>query len=600
MADIHSVPVAKACNNCARAKAKCDAASGGKCARCIRLGKECAPQKAVRKRKAPRIRRSEQIAQLQETVNGLLSIVGSGQQLLPEQAAAFMPSPASLASSSYSRSAPSVDNGSTQFVHLPVTHEPFQNTVVTVPSSSIIPESVPFLKNSDVLLNIFRDRLAAYIPFIIIPSHLRAEDLHRDKPMVYMSIMLAASYADMTTQQELGKLILKYLATKAILEGKKSLDILEGLLIYIYWYQYLCHINVQTNNLMGLLSAQLVDLGLKRVSAENEVHESFIQIARRVQAHGLPDCCQGNCGKPLTRDEKRSYLGCYYLSSCLSASTSRLDCLRFPPYIKECCDDLTEAAEHPNDIQLAYLMRLQILVEKQRVGGLWQSVNASQHEALRAPIGLLVRSYQLELQDFKASLPTGYLSSRLLSMNYYAAEIGLYEVGFKLVSTTGVVYHDGESLRLSDILYACFQATRSWFDSYLSIPIADSFTLSLIAFGQLFHSIGALYKLSVFDIPEWDIAVVRETLNLSNLLGQLALRLEEAGDLYSEEVKPQNNAWKFCAAKLRNCKIWWDKTVAQETEAPAGVEVWPEGFNEELLPFMNFESLDDYFWQSMV
>jgi len=51
-------------------------------------------------------------------------------------------------------------------------------------------------------------------------------------------------------------------------------------------------------------------------------------------------------------------------------------------------------------------------VEKQRVGGLWESVNASQHEALRAPIGLLVRSYQLELQNFKASLPGDYLSNR--------------------------------------------------------------------------------------------------------------------------------------------------------------------------------------------
>jgi len=33
MADVHNIPVAKACSNCARAKAKCDGASGGKCSR---------------------------------------------------------------------------------------------------------------------------------------------------------------------------------------------------------------------------------------------------------------------------------------------------------------------------------------------------------------------------------------------------------------------------------------------------------------------------------------------------------------------------------------------------------------------------------------
>jgi hypothetical protein len=184
-------------------------------------------------------------------------------------------------------------------------------------------------------------------------------------------------------------------------------------------------------------------------------------------------------------------------------------------------------------------------------------------------------------------------------MNYYAAEIGLYEVGFKLASTTGAIYHDLESLRLTDILCACFQATRSFFDAYFSIPIADTCTLSIVTFGQIFHAIGALYKLSVFDVPEWDISVVRETLNLSNLLGQIALQLDEAEDLYTQEVKPQNSPWKFCAAKLRNCKMWWDMTVAQESDALPDGEVWPEGFNEDLLPFTNFESLDEYFWQSM-
>jgi hypothetical protein len=183
-------------------------------------------------------------------------------------------------------------------------------------------------------------------------------------------------------------------------------------------------------------------------------------------------------------------------------------------------------------------------------------------------------------------------------MNYYAAEICLYEVGFKLSSTTGVVRHDLESLKLTDILYACFEATSSWFETFLSIPVAEYSTLSLINFGQLFHAIGALYKLSVFDIPEWDIAVARETLNLSNILGQFALRLEEAGDLFSGQVGVKHSPWRFCAAKLRNCKTWWDMTVAQETDTPAGGEEWPEGSNEELLPFMNFDYLDEYFWKA--
>ena len=54
--------------------------------------------------------------------------------------------------------------------------------------------------------------------------------------MVYLTIMLAASYNDQQTQQELEKLVLKYLSQKAILEGNKSLDLLQGLLICISWF----------------------------------------------------------------------------------------------------------------------------------------------------------------------------------------------------------------------------------------------------------------------------------------------------------------------------------------------------------------------------
>ena len=70
----------------------------------------------------------------------------------------------------------------------------------------------------------------------MIPSHVTAEGLHKENPMVYLTIMLAASYNDQQTQQELEKLVLKYLTQKAILEGKKSLDLLQGLLICISWF----------------------------------------------------------------------------------------------------------------------------------------------------------------------------------------------------------------------------------------------------------------------------------------------------------------------------------------------------------------------------
>ena len=85
--------------------------------------------------------------------------------------------------------------------------------------------------------------------------------------------------------------------------------------------------------------------------------------------------------------------------------------MSFPPYIRDCCDDLIDTEEHSTDTYLVYLMKLQSLVERQRLGGLWES-DFGAHDSLRAPIGLQVRTYQLELQNFKLSLPAGYITNR--------------------------------------------------------------------------------------------------------------------------------------------------------------------------------------------
>ena len=138
-------------------------------------------------------------------MNNLLSIVGSDQQQLQEQVAGFIPSPASHASSSHSRSTLAADKSSTQFVHSHITHAPIPNSTGSSSSLPNTHEPVPFLKNSDILLSKFHDRLAPKVPFVVIPSHVTAEGLHKENPMVYMTIMLAASYNDQETQQELAK-----------------------------------------------------------------------------------------------------------------------------------------------------------------------------------------------------------------------------------------------------------------------------------------------------------------------------------------------------------------------------------------------------------
>jgi hypothetical protein len=181
-----------------------------------------------------------------------------------------------------------------------------------------------------------------------------------------------------------------------------------------------------------------------------------------------------------------------------------------------------------------------------------------------------------------------------LAMQYHSAEIYLYEVCFKLSPSIGIDY-SLESLRFTDIIYACFTATRAFFEVFLAIPSDDYCELTVVNVGHMFHAIGALYKLSVFDVDGWDVGSVRKTLDLSSVLSQIATRLEEVGIAYG--AIQENSPWFFCVRKLKLLKIWWDMTLAQEIDLSTVVEGAPDGTVEDLQGTIGLDFLDDNFWQ---
>jgi len=198
-------------------------------------------------------------------------------------------------------------------------------------------------------------------------------------------------------------------------------------------------------------------------------------------------------------------------------------------------------------------------------------------------------------------------------LHYYSAEIHLYEACFKMSSTTQADY-SMESLRPADLVYNCFVATRSFFDLFLSLPTSDYFTLSIVNIGHMFHALGALYKLSVFDFAEWDKNEVRTTLNLSSILNQISICGEEAFRLFGGRIEA-NNPWLYCSRKydpfliyiisrstsadteicrLRTLQSWWDAKLLQEAEA---VGLDQDDSFVEFEAMTNLDFWDDNFWK---
>ncbi|KAK1909680.1 hypothetical protein P3342_007852 [Pyrenophora teres f. teres] len=134
-----------------------------------------------------------------------------------------------------------------------------------------------------------------FFPFVLLPREGRCQDLFQHRPMLTFAVLTVSSYDSVVLQQTLSQDFRKVVMAK-IIKGEKSLDLLQGLLVFIAWHHH--YMDTQAVSITMLLQLCLgiaSDLGLDTLS-------------RTVRSPMLKD-------DTWDREAKRAYLGCYYLSS---------------------------------------------------------------------------------------------------------------------------------------------------------------------------------------------------------------------------------------------------------------------------------------------
>lgn len=292
--------------------------------------------------------------------------------------------------------------------------------------------------DAESILNLYRMQLAAHCPFVIVPPEITAQELRHEKPFLFMSVITAGSYQNLPLQRALGEEIIKYLSVHLLLRGEKSLELLQGLLVYLFWFVALVCIssstvpnlsiqiirhhqhfkpgNQQLYKLLQLAIALVVDLKLNETPPQpNTKQKIAIDVLHPLTEE--PSYSRGIFG---TFEEKRALVGCYYLSSSymlncslctddiadvilrVSMSYKKLNALRFTSRIEECCQALVDAEEYANDINLVHYVRLQNIAEKISQYFPYGEPFAAQTPNL--PLEMYVKALQTELQAFMNGL----------------------------------------------------------------------------------------------------------------------------------------------------------------------------------------------------
>ncbi|KAJ5777657.1 hypothetical protein N7520_000903 [Penicillium odoratum] len=412
------------------------------------------------------------------------------------------------------------------------------------PSAHPEEDNAASVQEDEALMDIVRKSIIPLFPFIFIPEHLTAEKLRRERPFLYLNLtMVTCQHAP--RQHEISETVKQYIAEHIVVGGEHSMDLLQGLLVYLSWFITVCHVpdwrqisqatnhttapqfqaqSAQLDVFTQLAMAQVISLNLnKGIAALRSLDRPLSYLrAADFQPNQIP---------ARTLEERRIYLGCYYISVMFSICVRDMEPVRFTQYTQECCDVLQEASECPADAYLVQLIRVVHLADK--VHHTTSTSELGSSAVLSTPLGLIVRGQQAELQQIKKSFSCGVPYSALLSMHYHMVEIIIYRVS---LGDNFSEFQPGDySMTRLDLLFRCLEAVKSFFFDLHSVPSEYFPFFPFTVWCQSGLAMVTLSRLILFQGEKigWDRTYVRSVIDLDQTADNLARKMKDGQALLS-------------------------------------------------------------------
>lgn len=396
------------------------------------------------------------------------------------------------------------------------------------------------------VLRAFRSGPLKYLPFVYIPDGVSAAELKTESPFLWFCI--CAVQCKHTARQSALSVNIREKAAQALLvDCRKNLDILQGLLVYLGWVTF--HCQPQKHSLctyIQLAISVVFDLGLQK-SPPDGSHPADCDWNGPTQNLLFP------VSRTRTMNERRALLSCFLLSSFISQFLCKPDPMRWTAHMKECLEVLTERKETPNDAVLVQLVQIQLVVDKV-IRRSWDESGLATEEGPRLPTSFFIQTMQHQLRSIRSRIPPELADNKVVLFHLYQAEVTVYELA---LSRSATRVENVDVTRISH-LYACLAATKNWLDLLLTLSPEEYVFLPVTIIFQVSHCLSTLFYLSTFDYPGWDKEAVTRIADLQSVSQEVIDRLgsvAEAAGIQNEGT--DGDSWSKAARILPKLQASW-------------------------------------------
>ncbi|KAM0160155.1 hypothetical protein ACHAQE_004770 [Botrytis cinerea] len=491
---------------------------------------------------------AKRVAEMEQKLDGILNLLAAKSQAEPQPNSSSAPvsppenMPLDL-SEMFELSFPLLPLENT-------TPRPFQQ--MTLPTTSdvgygglhdVISKGIVSTKEAEDALKEFASRASAF-PFVLLPPRSSLESLRHERPILLLAILANTSQSNIPVQHLLETELRETIASRTIMHGEKSIDLLQGILLYLAWYHY--HYNPEKENLFQLTqmaNTMVIDLGLHRPKL-GEI------------------------------EEKRTLVGCFCLTSSICRILRKANSLKYHDYIEQCCQVLSEVSVTETDRLLPFFARIHRLGEEVN-----DAFDYSNHGGLAnldsVRIEMFNRTLSQQFQDIQRYFPAEAWSNPILRISYahlriYVAEISLNVVAsdsHQFMATTSPSrtswYHSSSR---TEMLIRCLQAAKDYLDIVLSLTSREFCRLTAPNYIEIFYALLVLGKFTEScDSPSLDDGQVRQAANLRFYLDSLD---EKLGNLlvYNDGQAQRNSIWNM-KLLCQEVKKWHTRVVSGASDS---------------------------------
>ncbi|RYP44277.1 hypothetical protein DL768_009247 [Monosporascus sp. mg162] len=258
------------------------------------------------------------------------------------------------------------------------------------------------LDSAEKLLATFRDTLLPHCPIVALPDGADVRSLARDMPFVLLAILAVTSCSTSLQGHSLyDEEFRKVLGLKFVTSSERSLEMLQGLLIYCAWYPF--HLrpkNRQVNQYMRMAVDIMQDLELDQEGG-------YMSLDPQDQLPGI-----------------RAFLACHYSLSNYCWAWRRVPPLPYNSWTAHCWDVLEQSSALDGDQTLVWLVRLQHIVDA--ADKLDQSdMNSKNGNPIDYHQNLMRLGLEAQLREWQRAIPERLAMAPSIFMASLFAEISL-------------------------------------------------------------------------------------------------------------------------------------------------------------------------------